>query len=67
MPIISRFLPFLGDIGHFWRPNSWRKLELSNQLQGYINQACLRPNTVIQSRVILKKSQAKVSLMQGSL
>jgi hypothetical protein len=26
MPIISRFTPFLGDIGHFWRPDSWRKL-----------------------------------------
>jgi hypothetical protein len=26
MPIFSRFLPFLGDIGHFWRPDSWRKL-----------------------------------------
>jgi hypothetical protein len=25
-PIFSRFLPFLGDIGHFWRPDSWRKL-----------------------------------------
>jgi hypothetical protein len=26
MPIISSFTPFLGDIGHFWRPDSWRKL-----------------------------------------
>jgi hypothetical protein len=37
MPIFSGFSPFLGDIGHFWRPNSWRKLEMSNQLQSYIN------------------------------
>jgi hypothetical protein len=63
-PIISRFSPFLGDIGHFWRPDSWRKLELSNQLQGYINQACLRPLAVSQSRVMLEKSQAKAMLMQ---
>jgi hypothetical protein len=67
MPIISRFTPFLGDIRHFWRPDSWRKLGMLNQLQGYINQAYLRLNTVIQSRVMLKKSQAKGSLMQGSL
>jgi hypothetical protein len=26
MAIISRIIPFLGDIGHFWRPDSWRKL-----------------------------------------
>jgi hypothetical protein len=26
MPIFNGFLPFLGDIGHFWRPDSWRKL-----------------------------------------
>jgi hypothetical protein len=26
MPIFIGFLPFLGDIGHFWRPDSWRKL-----------------------------------------
>jgi hypothetical protein len=26
MPIFNRFLPFWGDIGHFWRPDSWRKL-----------------------------------------
>jgi hypothetical protein len=37
VPIISIFSPFLEDIGHFWRPNSWRKLEMRNQLQGYIN------------------------------
>jgi hypothetical protein len=43
MPNISRFSPFLGDIGHFWRPDSWRKLGMWNQLQCYINQACLRP------------------------
>jgi hypothetical protein len=43
MPIISRFSPFLGDIGHFWRPDFWRKLGMRNQLLCYINQACLRP------------------------
>jgi hypothetical protein len=61
MPIFSGFSPFLGDIGPFWRPNSWRKLEVRNQLQGYINQACLRPREVSQSRVMLEKSQAKVN------
>ena len=43
MPIFSRFTPFLGDIGHFWRPDSWRKLGMWNQLLRYINQTCLRP------------------------
>ena len=37
LPDINGFSPFLGDIGHFWSPNSWRKLEMRNQLQGYIN------------------------------
>ena len=66
MPIFSWFSPFLGDIGHFWSPNFWRKLEMSNQLQSYINQACLRPLESSQSRVMLKKIQAKAMLMQWS-
>jgi hypothetical protein len=43
MPDIVGFSPFLGDIGHFLSSNFGRKLEMSNQLQIYINQACLRP------------------------
>jgi hypothetical protein len=43
MPIINGFNSFLGDIGHFWSPNFGRKLVMDNQLQIYINQACLRP------------------------
>jgi hypothetical protein len=43
MPDFIGFSPFLGDIGHFWSPNFGRKLEMNNQLQIYINQACLRP------------------------
>jgi hypothetical protein len=37
LPDINGFSPFLGDIGHFWNPNFGRKLEVSNQLQIYIN------------------------------
>jgi hypothetical protein len=69
LPVIIGFSPFLGDIGHFWSPNFGRKLEMNNQLQIYINQACLRPwRTVkgIKSRVMLKGSQAKAIFMQGS-
>jgi hypothetical protein len=43
VPVINGFYPFLGDIGHFWSPNFGRKLGMDNQLQIYINQACLRP------------------------
>jgi hypothetical protein len=43
LPVINGFSPFLGDIGHFWSPNFGRKLGMDNQLQIYINQACLRP------------------------
>jgi hypothetical protein len=53
MPDFIGFSPFLGDIGHFWSPNFGRKLEMSNQLQIYINQACLRPGGSSQSRVML--------------
>jgi hypothetical protein len=42
-PVTNRFSPLLGDIGHFWSPNFGRKLGMDNQLQIYINQACLRP------------------------
>jgi hypothetical protein len=65
--IFNRNTPFLGDIGHFWRPDSWRKLGMRNQLHSYINQACLRPMDSHFCRVMLFESQAKVNLMQGSL
>jgi hypothetical protein len=35
MPVINGFYPFLGDIGHFWRPDFGRKLGMDNQLQIY--------------------------------
>jgi hypothetical protein len=66
MPVINGFYPFLGDIGHFWRPDFGRKLGMDNQLQIYKNQACLRPWKDSQSRVMLKGSQAKAIFMQGS-
>jgi hypothetical protein len=62
MPVINGFSPFLGDIGHFWSPNFGRKLEMNNQLQIYINQACLRPWRTVkdsQSRVMLKEAKPK--------
>jgi hypothetical protein len=68
MPVIIGFSPFLGDIGHFWSPNFGRKLEMDNQLQIYINQACLRPWRTVKdrkSRFMLKGSQAKAIFMQG--
>jgi hypothetical protein len=42
-PVNNGFSPFWGDIGHFLSPNFGRKLGMDNQLQIYINQACLRP------------------------
>jgi hypothetical protein len=42
-PIFNGFSPFLGVIGQFWSLNSWRKLEMSNQLPSYITKACLKP------------------------
>jgi hypothetical protein len=47
MPVNSGFWPFLGDIGHFWRPDFGRKLGMDNQLQIYKNQACLRPWRIV--------------------
>jgi hypothetical protein len=35
-PIFNVFSPFLGVIGQFLSLNSWRKLEMSNQLPRYI-------------------------------
>jgi hypothetical protein len=32
MPNNGGIGPFLGDIGHFWRPNFGRKLGMDNQL-----------------------------------
>jgi hypothetical protein len=29
----------LGVIGHFWSLNSWRKLEMDNQLPNYLTKA----------------------------
>jgi hypothetical protein len=37
MPVTNGFYPFLGDIGHFWRPDFGRKLGMDNQLQIYKN------------------------------
>jgi hypothetical protein len=48
--LFNGFSPFLGDIGHFWSPNFGRKLEMSNQLQIYINQACLRPWRIVKEQ-----------------
>jgi hypothetical protein len=67
-PDFNAFSPFLGDIGHLWSPNFGRKLEMKNQLQIYINQACLRPWRTFKGRkrrVMLKGSQSKAIFMQG--
>jgi hypothetical protein len=69
MLVIIGFSPFLGDIGQFWSPNFGRKLEMDNQLQIYIKQACLRPWRIFKDRerrFMLKGSQAKAIFMQGS-
>jgi hypothetical protein len=66
-PIFNSFYPFLGVIGQFWRLTSWRKLEMRNYLPNYITKACLRPQDNIegiQSRIMLKRSQAKAILRQ---
>jgi hypothetical protein len=65
-PMFNGFSPFLGVIGHLWSLNFRRKLEVRNQLPIYITQACLRPYEGIQSRVMLKRSQAKAILRQRS-
>jgi hypothetical protein len=68
-PIFNGFYPFLGVIGWFWSLTSWRKLEMSNQLPSYITKFCLRLGDSfegIQSRVLVRRSQAKAILRQRS-
>ena len=45
----SGFLPFLGDIGHFWRPDFGKNLGMDNQLQIYKRKACLRPWRIVRA------------------
>jgi hypothetical protein len=59
--VFNGFSPFLGDIGHFLSLIFVRKLEMSNQLPSY-NPGLFEAMGGIQSRVMLRRSQAKAIL-----
>jgi hypothetical protein len=49
----------LGDIGHFLRLDFGRKFWNDNQIQIYINQACLRPWRIVKEELCGRESKPK--------
>ena len=63
-PIFNVINPFLGVIGHFWSLNSWRKLEMDNQLHHYLSKAILRQKGQLLRAIQSRDAEAKLSLSQ---
>ena len=51
MHVINGFYPLLGDFEPYLSPNFGRKLGMDNQLQIYINKACLRPWIIVKEEL----------------